>query len=327
MPSGMGSQHPSPGTAGAKRLSGHGGHRHDLRVGAGGGRGVGHTEVVRRRPRPAARPGRPTGPSREGRSWTTRVTRPVGHAVGGRTARGGAAVPAPSRDTAAAGGADTGTDRPGAVGVPAVLAHHASPRLATPEVRSTRHAALFDAAEGVNHLAVVGGHSLGMSQYAVGGFTKISATLATRIDRITMEETGEPIEVTSPDQIALAGLLESGAADRGAQADGPAGPGLAGRLPGGTPPAPDPRVGRRLPRPAAHRPRRTPPAAGHPLPCQPCRPGVHGPGPRGPHGRRLRLGLHDRRPGAPAAGRGQVVCAERQSSAAGPSGPRPASPA
>lgn len=169
MPSGMGSQHPSPGTAGAKRLSGHGGHRHDLRVGAGGGRGVGHTEVVRRRPRPAARPGRPTGPSREGRSWTTRVTRPVGHAVGGRTARGGAAVPAPSRDTAAAGGADTGTDRPGAVGVPAVLAHHASPRLATPEVRSTRHAALFDAAEGVNHLAVVGGHSLGMSQYAVGG--------------------------------------------------------------------------------------------------------------------------------------------------------------
>jgi predicted dehydrogenase len=84
--------------------------------------------------------------------------------------------------------------------------------LATPEVWSTRYAALFDETKGVNHLAVVGGHSLDMFQYAVGEFTEISATLATRIDRITMEETGEPIEVTSPDQIVLAGLLESGAA-------------------------------------------------------------------------------------------------------------------
>ncbi|KQV98914.1 Gfo/Idh/MocA family oxidoreductase [Streptomyces sp. Root369] len=84
--------------------------------------------------------------------------------------------------------------------------------LATPEVWSTRYAALFDETKGVNHLAVVGGHSLDMFQYAVGEFTEVSATLATRIDRITMEETGEPIEVTSPDQIVLGGLLESGAA-------------------------------------------------------------------------------------------------------------------
>ncbi len=33
-----------------------------------------------------------------------------------------------------------------------------------------------------------------------------------------MEETSEPTEVTSPDQIARGGLLESGAADRGARA-------------------------------------------------------------------------------------------------------------
>lgn len=84
--------------------------------------------------------------------------------------------------------------------------------LATPEVWSTRYAALFDATKGVNHLAVVGGHSLDMFQYAVGDFTEVSATLATRIDRITLEETGERIEVTSPDQIVLGGLLESGAA-------------------------------------------------------------------------------------------------------------------
>ncbi|MFF4787943.1 Gfo/Idh/MocA family protein [Streptomyces griseorubiginosus] len=84
--------------------------------------------------------------------------------------------------------------------------------LSTPEVWSQRYAALFDETKGVNHVAVVGGHSLDMFQYAVGDFTEVSATLTTRIDRVTMEETGRRIEVTSPDQIVLGGLLESGAA-------------------------------------------------------------------------------------------------------------------
>ncbi|MGX1370250.1 putative dehydrogenase [Streptomyces canus] len=83
--------------------------------------------------------------------------------------------------------------------------------LATAEVWSTRYAALFDETKGVNHVAVVGGHSLDMFQYAVGNLTEVSATLATRIGQVTMEETGERIEVTSPDQIALHGVLESGA--------------------------------------------------------------------------------------------------------------------
>ncbi|NEB02405.1 Gfo/Idh/MocA family oxidoreductase [Streptomyces sp. SID13726] len=83
--------------------------------------------------------------------------------------------------------------------------------LSTPEVWSQRYAALFDETKGVNHVAVVGGHSLDMFQYAVGRFTEVSATLTTRIDRITMEETGSPLDVTSPDQIALNGLLDTGA--------------------------------------------------------------------------------------------------------------------
>jgi len=83
--------------------------------------------------------------------------------------------------------------------------------LSTSQVWSQRYAALFDETKGVNHVAVVGGHSLDMFQHAVGRFTEVSATLTTRIDRITMEETGSDIEVTSPDQIALNGLLDSGA--------------------------------------------------------------------------------------------------------------------
>ncbi|MEU4325531.1 Gfo/Idh/MocA family protein [Nonomuraea dietziae] len=84
--------------------------------------------------------------------------------------------------------------------------------LSSPEVWSVRYADLFDHTKGVNHLAVVGGHSMDMFGSAVGRFTEVSATLATRIPRITLQETGEQITVTSPDQIAAVGLLESGAA-------------------------------------------------------------------------------------------------------------------
>ncbi|MBC9717778.1 Gfo/Idh/MocA family oxidoreductase [Streptomyces sp. TRM66268-LWL] len=84
--------------------------------------------------------------------------------------------------------------------------------LAAPDVWSRRYAALFDATKGVNHLAVVGGHSLDMFRSVVGDFSELSATLATRITSVTLEETGEPIAVTSPDQIVIGGLLQSGAA-------------------------------------------------------------------------------------------------------------------
>ncbi|WP_207922470.1 Gfo/Idh/MocA family oxidoreductase [Micromonospora sp. KC606] len=84
--------------------------------------------------------------------------------------------------------------------------------LATPEVWSQRYAALFDHTKGVNHVAVVGGHCLDMYRSIVGDFTELSATLTTRIRRVTLQETGNEIEVTSPDQIVVAGLLESGAA-------------------------------------------------------------------------------------------------------------------
>ncbi|MDI3405812.1 Gfo/Idh/MocA family protein [Streptomyces cavernicola] len=84
--------------------------------------------------------------------------------------------------------------------------------LSTPDTWSQRYAALFDHTKGVNHLAVVGGHSLDMYRSVVGDVAELSATLTTRIGRVTMEETGEHIEVTSPDQIVAAGLLRSGAA-------------------------------------------------------------------------------------------------------------------
>ncbi|RAJ31771.1 putative dehydrogenase [Kitasatospora sp. SolWspMP-SS2h] len=93
-----------------------------------------------------------------------------------------------------------------------VLSSSLSYSIASPEVWSQRYAALFDATKGVNHLAVVGGHSLDMYGSIVGGFAELSATLTTRIGAITLQETGEPLTVTSPDQIVVSGLLDSGAA-------------------------------------------------------------------------------------------------------------------
>ena len=93
-----------------------------------------------------------------------------------------------------------------------VLSTTLSYSLSAPDVWSQRYAALFDATKGVNHLAVVAGHSLDMFRSAVGDFIELSATLATRITSVTIEETAERIEVTSPDQIVVGGVLESGAA-------------------------------------------------------------------------------------------------------------------
>ncbi|MGH8877333.1 MAG: Gfo/Idh/MocA family protein [Stackebrandtia sp.] len=93
-----------------------------------------------------------------------------------------------------------------------VLSASLSFSLATPDVWSQRYADLFDKSKGVNHLAVVGGHSMDQFASLIGPFTELSATLATRIPEVTMAETGQRLAVTSPDQILVNGTLESGAA-------------------------------------------------------------------------------------------------------------------
>lgn len=64
---------------------------------------------------------------------------------------------------------------------------------------------------GVNHLTVVGGHTLDMFRYVVGEFRELSATLATRTPAMVVAETGESLAVTSPDHVLVAGVLAGGA--------------------------------------------------------------------------------------------------------------------
>ena len=83
--------------------------------------------------------------------------------------------------------------------------------LPAPDTTAQRYVDLFDKAKGVNHLTIVGGHALNMLCWMAGEFAEVSAIMATRITPVTVTETGQSIAVTSPDQIAVSGVLHCGA--------------------------------------------------------------------------------------------------------------------
>jgi predicted dehydrogenase len=73
------------------------------------------------------------------------------------------------------------------------------------------NAYMLDKTNGANALTIAVGHSLDILTYTLGEFTDLSAISALRRPLITIEETGEQILKTAPDQIALLGTLTSGA--------------------------------------------------------------------------------------------------------------------
>ncbi|MFC7640622.1 hypothetical protein ACFQX6_06110 [Streptosporangium lutulentum] len=60
-------------------------------------------------------------------------------------------------------------------------------------------------------MEVAGGHTLDALEHLLGGITELSAGLSIRRSRQTVPETGETLEVTSPDQIVLHATLAGGA--------------------------------------------------------------------------------------------------------------------
>ncbi|RFU36757.1 gfo/Idh/MocA family oxidoreductase [Actinomadura logoneensis] len=60
-------------------------------------------------------------------------------------------------------------------------------------------------------LEVGGGHHLDLVQHLAGPVAELSASLAVQRVHYTVAETGEPVEADSPDQVAVAGTLASGA--------------------------------------------------------------------------------------------------------------------
>src|SRR5713101_4033858 len=73
------------------------------------------------------------------------------------------------------------------------------------------NAYMLDKANGANLLTVPFGHSLDILNYVLGEFADLSAVSDVRRPLITIEETGEKIVKTAPDQVAVIGTLKSGA--------------------------------------------------------------------------------------------------------------------
>ncbi len=73
------------------------------------------------------------------------------------------------------------------------------------------NAYMLDNANGANLLTIAVGHSLDTLNYVLGEFADLSAVSDLRRPLITIEQTGERIMKTAPDQIAVIGTLTSGA--------------------------------------------------------------------------------------------------------------------
>jgi predicted dehydrogenase len=73
------------------------------------------------------------------------------------------------------------------------------------------NAYMLNEANGANLLTIAVGHSLDTLNHVLGEFANLSAVSDLRRPRITIQETGEQITKTAPDQIAVIGTLTSGA--------------------------------------------------------------------------------------------------------------------
>lgn len=70
---------------------------------------------------------------------------------------------------------------------------------------------LVDKANGANLLTIATGHFMDAMCYCLGEFEELGATLATRRPEVKIAKTNESLSATSPDQVAVNGVLQGGA--------------------------------------------------------------------------------------------------------------------
>jgi predicted dehydrogenase len=68
-----------------------------------------------------------------------------------------------------------------------------------------------DAELGANTLTIANGHTVDAMRFVAGDFARLSALVATRARQWLDSDTGQPVEVTSPDNILISGELAGGA--------------------------------------------------------------------------------------------------------------------
>ena len=69
----------------------------------------------------------------------------------------------------------------------------------------------LDSRNGANMLTIQVGHFADAMAYCLGEFSTLTASFATMRPEVTVVETGQVLPVSTPDQIALTGILENGA--------------------------------------------------------------------------------------------------------------------
>jgi predicted dehydrogenase len=85
----------------------------------------------------------------------------------------------------------------------------ATPNWGTEFTRSRMY--LADRSTGATLMTIPGGHSIDALCYCLGEFKQIAGVVATQRRSIRVVETGEMIPMTSPDQVLVSGMLQSGA--------------------------------------------------------------------------------------------------------------------
>jgi predicted dehydrogenase len=68
-----------------------------------------------------------------------------------------------------------------------------------------------DRANGANLLTITGGHTVDALCYCLGEFRGLAAFVVSQRDRIPVQETGEMVAKTSPDQVVVNGIVGDGA--------------------------------------------------------------------------------------------------------------------
>jgi predicted dehydrogenase len=69
---------------------------------------------------------------------------------------------------------------------------------------------MADRSNGNTPMTSPGGHSLDALCYCLGEFKELSSVVANQRERVKIVETGETIQMTSPDQVLISGILQSG---------------------------------------------------------------------------------------------------------------------
>ena len=69
----------------------------------------------------------------------------------------------------------------------------------------------LDNTSGGTTFTIAGGHSIDVLRYCLGEFEQVSATVARSVDRATLTDTGETVDVTASDNVLVNGRLANGA--------------------------------------------------------------------------------------------------------------------